>query len=59
MREFEQLWGNENSDRVFNDFNYKLYEAFGEQVRMRDLIIQTKDDGMIGLILETFKQVKN
>lgn len=58
MREYEHLWGTQNSNKVFEDFNYKIYEIFGDSVPVYDLIKRTINDGMIGLILEIFKQIK-
>lgn len=51
MREYEHLWGTQNSTKVFEDFNYKIFEVFGENVSIVELGKRTLNDGMIGLIL--------
>lgn len=55
IRQYEHLWGTQNSGQIFEDFNYKIYELFSENINIRDLVKRTLNDGMIGLILEIFK----
>lgn len=60
MRDYEYLWGNQNVDKIFDDFTYKIADIFGcDYVDLRELGRITKEDGMIGLILRIFKEVKN
>lgn len=47
-------------EKIFDDFTYKIADIFGnDNVDLRELIRITKEDGMIGLILRIFKEIKN
>lgn len=35
MKEYEKLWGAQNSFRVFDYFSYKIYELFGDSVNVQ------------------------
>lgn len=60
MQEYETLWGTQNADKIFDDFTYKVAEIFGnEYVDLRELVRITREDGMIGLILRIFKEIKS
>lgn len=60
MREYETLWGTQNVDKIFDDFTYKISDIFGcDYVDLRELARLTKEDGMIGLILRIFKEIKS
>jgi len=38
-------------------FSYKITEIFGNTVNPRELIALTKDNGIIGLILQIFQSI--
>ncbi len=38
-------------------FSWKISEIFGDNVEPRDLIGMTKDNGIIGLILQVFQSI--
>jgi hypothetical protein len=59
MHEYESLWGTQNVDKIFDDFAYKVEDIFGDIVDVRELIRVTREDGMIGLILRVFKEIKS
>ena len=38
LRDYEHLWGNQNVDKIFDDFTYKVADIFGyEYVDLREL----------------------
>lgn len=54
------MWGTQNADKIYDDFTYKITDIFGnDYVDLRELARITKEDGMIGLILRIFKEIKN
>ena len=60
LQEYSNVLGNENVDQIAEDFTYKIHELFDpEYVDTRDLIHRTKTSGMIGLILQVFKDIKS
>lgn len=59
MQEYESLWGTQNVDKILDDFAYKIEDIFGDVIDVRELIRATREDGMIGLILRVFKEIKN
>ena len=60
LQEYEGLWGTDNVEQIIEDFTYKIHEIFdSELIDTRDLMQRTKNDGMIGLILQIFKEIKN
>jgi hypothetical protein len=59
MQEYESLWGTQNVDKILDDFAYKIEDIFGNVIDVRELIRATREDGMIGLILRVFKEIKN
>lgn len=43
LRDYEYLWGNQNVDKIFDDFSYKIADIFGsEYVDLRELARVTK-----------------
>ena len=60
MEEYEALWGTHNINAILDDFTYKMTDIFGcECVYVSELVRLTHEDGMIGLILRIFKEIKN
>ena len=38
LRDYEHLWGNQNVDKIFDDFTYKIADIFGsDYVDLREL----------------------
>ena len=42
---------------MMDRFSYKMSDMFGDQLDPRDLISATKDNGIIGLILQVFQWI--
>lgn len=61
MQEYEKLWGTQNAATILEDFIYKISDIFGgqEKIDLRELVWITKEDGMIGLILKIFKDIRS
>lgn len=60
MQEFEALWGTQNAQKILDDFTYKIADIFNsDYIDLRELVRLTKEDGMIGLILRIFKEIKS
>lgn len=61
MQEYEHLWGTQNAAKIFEDFTYKISDLFGgyDTIDLRELVWITREDGMIGLILKIFKDIRS
>jgi hypothetical protein len=53
------MWDNQNLEQLLEDFTYKVNEIFGiDGIDPKALIIKTKTDGMLGLIMTIFKELR-
>lgn len=60
IREYQDLWTNQQVHKFIGPFSQKIYEIFNtENINPRELIYLTRQDGMIGLIIETMKAISN
>lgn len=57
IQDYGDLWGNQNAEQLMDHFSWKISEIFGDNVIPRDLITMTKDNGIIGLILQVFQSI--
>lgn len=56
LNEYGSLWDNQNLEQLLEDFTYKVNEIFGvDGIDPKALIVKTKTDGMLGLIMTIFK----
>lgn len=54
------MWDNQNLEQLLEDFTYKVNEMFGvDGIDPKALVIATKNDGMLGLIMNIFKELKD
>jgi len=59
LQEYGNLWDNQNLEQLLEDFTYKVNEMFGiDGIDPKALIIKTRTDGMLGLIMTIFKELK-
>lgn len=56
LQEYGNMWDNQNLQQLLEDFTYKVNEMFGvDGVDPKALVMITKNDGMLGLIMNIFK----
>jgi hypothetical protein len=59
LHEYGNMWDNQNLEQLLEDFTYKVNEIFGiDGIDPKALIIKTKTDGMLGLIMTIFKELR-
>ena len=59
LQEYGNMWDNQNLEQLLEDFTYKVNEIFGiDGIDPKALIIKTKTDGMLGLIMTIFRELK-
>ncbi len=50
------MWDNQTLEQWLEEFTYKVNEMFGiDGIDPKALIVVTKNDGMLGLIMNIFK----
>ena len=59
VQEFGDLWNNESDEHLIEGLSWKVIENFGENIDPRDLLVASSNNGMIGLILQFFKSMKD
>ena len=59
VQDYGELWDNQNLEQLMDHFSYKMAEMFGDSVNPRELISLTRDNGIIGLILQIFQSIND
>ncbi len=53
------MWDNQTLEQWLEEFTYKVNEMFGiDGIDPKALIVATKDNGMLGLIMNIFKEIR-
>jgi hypothetical protein len=57
VQDYGDLWNNQNAEQLMDHFSWKVVEIFGDYIDPRDLMTVTRDNGIIGLILQIFQSI--